>query len=132
MGHWISGFQPKLLTGKLGPGELGSFRLGQVVRSYRRVWVKEDLSGQWSLGRGSMCLVDRVRGASVWKIHSEIPRLFIKWNLRHGNSGQYRSEEITLAREALVTGQGDEFQSGTVLRCPGRRRLCFSLVELEL
>ena len=61
----MSDFQPKLLSGKLGPGELGSFRLGQAVRSCRRVRVRkvwpvelgsrEDVSGrsgQGSIGSG--------------------------------------------------------------------------------
>ena len=61
MGYWIGGFQPKLLSGKLGPGELGTFRLGQVGRLRRRIRVgkvlprelgsREHMSGR--LGQGS-------------------------------------------------------------------------------
>ena len=65
MRHWIRVFQPKLSSGKLGLWELESFKLGQVGRSCRRVWVKKK-SGQGSLGQGSICPVDRVRGARVW------------------------------------------------------------------
>ena len=53
MGHWTSRFQPKLLSEKLGPGELESFRLGQVSRSCRRVRVKKVLPGELG-SRGHM------------------------------------------------------------------------------
>ena len=101
MGHQFSGLQLKLLRRKLGPGELGSFRLVQVVRSCRRVGVKEDLANRARV-EGAYVPVNRVRGASFWKTRSGNLSL-----LRHGScgTGQYRQEEMTLinkTREAQV------------------------------
>ena len=44
MGPWNNCFRPKLLSGKLRAGELGSFQLSQVVRSCSIVRIKKSLA----------------------------------------------------------------------------------------
>ena len=124
MRHWNSGFRPKLFSGKLGPGELWSFKLGRVGRSCRIVWIKKALATE-----------ARVKGVYVPLIGSaELDPLresktSREMELGTGDSGQYMSERVILINKirSVGIGQGDEFQSGMVLRCPGT--LCLSLVS---
>ena len=82
MGHWIRGFQPKLMSEKLWLVELGRGRTCHVdyVR-YR--WIGQESldlgsSGQASSGKEIIYPVDRVRGAELSKIRLWGPIQLVK------------------------------------------------------
>ena len=113
------GTRPNLLSGKtwlaeLETGELGSLRLGQLSRLGRRVWAEES-SGQVSSGQG---IIVRLIGAGELGSgrSAEGPKISRELELGMGNSGQYRSEQVTMinktrkaqARGRVSDGDGPE------------------------
>ena len=92
MEHWNSGFRPKLLSGKLGPGEPWSFKLGQVGRSCRIVRIKKALAME-PLVKGAL-YVRLIGSGELYPLRKS--QTSLEMELRTGDSGQYMSERVIL------------------------------------